>query len=80
MRAGGWFVAYLPDGDPATRFPDSLSVQLPSSPSLPVQLPPSAASFDKNCAPWQAPVADHGRSDRNSYDQPHEVRKGRGYG
>ena len=39
------------------------SIQLPSSPPLSIQLPPLVPSFDRNCAPSQALVVDHGQYD-----------------
>ena len=39
---------------PVPEFPN-LSNQLPSSPPLSIQLPPPVSSFDKSCAPAQAP-------------------------
>ena len=61
--------------------PDSplLSVQMPSSPPLSVQLPPQASSFDRNCAPLQAPIAARGRQYQVSYDQLRELCRRRRY-
>ena len=60
--------------------PDSptLTVHLPSSSPLWVQLPPHVSSFDKNCAPSQPLVVGRGEYNHFSYHQIHERRKKRG--
>ena len=56
-----------------------LCVQIPSRPRLSIQLPPNAPSFDKHCAPAQAPQLGRGDHDRLSYDQLHDLCERAGY-
>ena len=58
----------------------TLSVQLASSPSPSVQIPPPASSSDENCSPSHAPLVDRGRSDHLLFDQIHESRERQGCG
>ena len=39
----------------------------------------TSTSFDRNCAPSQAPVCENANYDQLSYGQSHELCKGRGY-
>ena len=71
---------------PSATFPEApvipayptLPVQPPSSPFLSLQSPPPVSS-EETCTTCQAPVVDHGRFDRLSYGQIHELRSFRGY-
>ena len=51
----------------------SIPGQVLSSPSVAVQLPPANSSFDKSCAPSQAPPEIRGSYDHLPYDQLHEL-------
>ena len=63
---------------PVPAFP-SLFVQLPSSHSLPLRLPPVQPSVDRRCTPARAPPVANGGYDHVSCDQVRELRKQRGY-
>ena len=63
-------------------------IPVPDSPQPFVQLPPEPqvgdtgkppASFDRNCAPYQAPIGANVNYDPLSYGQLRELRKRRGY-
>ena len=74
-----------------TREPPMASPRLipvPDSPHLSIQLPPdsvvedtgkTSASFDRDCAPSQAPVSDNANYAQLPYDELHELWKQRGY-
>ena len=67
-----------PGTDPVHAFP-SLSVQVPSSSCLSVQLPPVNSSFGQNRLHLPAPVGAQGDNDRVPYDKKHDPGRRRSY-
>ena len=57
----------------------SLAIQLPSSPSVSVELPLASSSFDEDCSQLHEPEVTQGDYGQLTCDGPHELRWGRGY-